>query len=107
MVAMCVQTRGIKATQTPPRKGRQTTLCHPDASFNFTGQEHGNWLYCCRAYLVMQERKTDSSWQVSRARPQQTLGGTNSGKPSGGQEWFSIRTTGGHVAALPRQTAVL
>lgn len=40
-------------------------------------------------------RKTDSSWQVSRARPHQTWAALTAASLRGKQEWFSIRMMGG------------
>jgi len=60
-------------------------------------------------YLGMQERKADAGRcqgldLSSLSKPWAALTAAAIG---GRQEWFSIRMMGGHVAALPRQTAVL
>lgn len=96
MVAMCVQ-RDTDATTK-----RKTNYTLPYERLFFTGQERGS-SGLPAVELMVHERKTDSSWQVSRARTSSKL-------------WAALTTAtrmvqpsddGGRGAALPRQMVML
>lgn len=96
MVAMCVQ-RDTDATTK-----RKTNYTLPYERLFFTGQERGS-SGLPAVELMVHERKTDSSWQVSRARTSSKL-------------WAALTTAtrmvqpsddGGRGAALPRQIVML
>jgi hypothetical protein len=86
MVAMCVQ----RDTDATAKMMANYTL--PYERLYFTGQEHSG---LPAVELMVHERKTDSSWQVSRARTSSKPWTALTTAAIGGQEWFSIRVMGG------------
>ena len=71
-----------RGTQTPPRKGKANYTLPSRRLFSpVRNTVLGST--CCRACDAWKKDRQQSSWQVSRARPQQTLGRTNSGSHRG------------------------
>jgi hypothetical protein len=98
MVAMCVQ----RDTDATAKTMANYTL--PYERLYFTGQEHSG---LPAVELMVHERKTDSSWQVSRARTSSKPWTALTTAAIGGTRMVQHSGDGGRGAALPRQIVVL